>query len=418
MTISQKKYEKAIKILSSQGKFYINLGLERIQNLLSLYDNPQNKIKCIHIAGTNGKGSTCAMIASILQYAGYKTGLYTSPHLVNYTERIKINAKYISKNDFAELLFDVVMTAEKNRIHATEFEILTAMAFLYFYREKVDFAVIETGLGGRLDATNIIQKPLISVITSISLDHTDRLGNTIEEIACEKAGIIKKGVPVVTFKENLGIEIIKNKALESASELFFIDYRNTLNFNTTLKGSWQKQNMSLALKTVELLKNQGMEIPDNAIKEGLMNVQWAGRFQFIQEMNLILDGAHNPDSARVLRETLDILYPNEKRIWIYSSISTKNYPKIMETLFIEDRKSDTVILTKSAAPAAVHVQSLKKELQKSRFGGEIYFSESIKEAVEIFLNIRKDNSIGVLVGSLYSAGEFIVYFNQILKEKT
>ena len=287
-------YEKAIQILTSQGKFYINLGLDRVKNLLELYNNPQDKIKCIHVAGTNGKGSTCAMLASVLTHAGYKTGLYTSPHLVDYTERVKINGKDISKEDFADLIFDIIQTANKNNIHATEFEILTVLAFILFEQEKVNFAVIETGLGGRLDATNVVKKPLLSIITTIDLDHVDRLGETIEKISFEKAGIIKPNRPVIISKDNKGLEIIKEKTFEVCSDLILADDklfrhcerseaihqsvsnkwiassqapRNDEIYELTLKGAWQKKNLALVLKAIETLRQHGIEIPEEAVKK-------------------------------------------------------------------------------------------------------------------------------------------------------
>lgn len=187
----ENNYNKAIELLTSQGKFYINLGLDRISAVLGLLGNPQDKLKCIHVAGTNGKGSVCAIIAAILSKAGIKTGLYTSPHIFEYTERIQINGFNISKEDFAKYLFEICEIADKNNIHLTEFEILTAVMFKYFADNDVDVVVLETGLGGRFDATNVIKSNLCSIITHIDLDHTERLGNTKSKIAFEKAGIIK-----------------------------------------------------------------------------------------------------------------------------------------------------------------------------------------------------------------------------------
>ena len=200
-------YNKAINTLTSQGKFYINLGLERIEQILNLLNNPQDNLKCIHVAGTNGKGSVCAIIATVLQNNGTKVGLYTSPHIFEYTERIKINNVEISKEDFAKYVSRVCEIAD----NLTEFEILTAAAFKYFYDKKVDYVVLETGLGGRYDATNVCEDTL-SIITSISLDHTDRLGNTYEQIAYEKAGIIKENSTVITATYNNGFETIKQVA--------------------------------------------------------------------------------------------------------------------------------------------------------------------------------------------------------------
>ncbi len=206
-------YESIIKEITSQGKFYINLGLERVSQVLDILGNPQNSLKCIHVAGTNGKGSVCAMLSSILSQK-YKTGLYTSPHIFEYTERIKINGKDISQEDFAFYGQKVLETAENNNIHLTEFEILTVTAFLYFKENNIDIAIMEVGLGGRLDATNVIESPLCSVITDIDLDHTERLGDSIEKIAFEKAGIIKENCPVVIATKNKGFDTIKKIAEE------------------------------------------------------------------------------------------------------------------------------------------------------------------------------------------------------------
>lgn len=392
-------YSKALEMLTSQGKFYINLGLERVKALLDIYDNPQEKIKYIHVAGTNGKGSTCAMLASVLQQEGYKTGLYTSPHLVDYRERIKINSQDISQQEFAELIFDVIQTAEKNNIHATEFEILTIAAFIFFEREKIDFGIIETGLGGRLDATNVIKNPLVSIITSIDLDHVDRLGDTVEKIAYEKAGIIKQNTPSITLKDNNGLEVIKEKALQVNSNLILAE--KTGDYKTNLKGLWQKKNLSLVLKAVEVLREQDVLISEKALQEGLKNVSWAGRFEYIKEKNLILDGAHNPASAKLLRETLDLYYPQKDRIWIYSSINTKNYKEVMDILF---RPEDTVIFTKAHSAAAVHPDELKENL---KVDCKIYLTYNIKNAVNVYSDLITNKNIGIITGSLYTIGDFL-----------
>src|SRR5574344_261601 len=213
------KYEKAIELLTSQGKFYIDLGLERVQKFLNLIGNPEKKLKFIHVAGTNGKGSVCATLSSVLTESGYKTGLFTSPHIFDYTERFKIDNKNISKELFAKQVFEICELAEKNNIHLTEFEILTVVGLTIFAEKNVDIVVLETGLGGRFDATNVIEKNLCSVIVHIDFDHTERLGDTIEKIAFEKAGIIKKGCPVVINGNNLGFEVIKKKAEEENSKL-------------------------------------------------------------------------------------------------------------------------------------------------------------------------------------------------------
>ena len=207
-------YQEAIEKLTSSGMFYIDLGLERIESVLEKLGNPQDSLRCIHVAGTNGKGSTCAMLASILQEAGYKVGLYTSPHIYEYTERIKINGQEISKEDFANLFEEVNSIG----VHLTEFETLTVMMFLYYQRKNVEVVVLETGMGGRFDATNVIKENLCAIITQIDLDHTDKLGKTKDEIAFEKSGIIKPNCPVVT---SMGYEAIRDKADEVNAMLLF-----------------------------------------------------------------------------------------------------------------------------------------------------------------------------------------------------
>ena len=337
-------YTKSKELLTSQSKFYINLGLDRIRTLLNLIGNPQDKIKVIHIAGTNGKGSVSAILAEILKSAGYRTGLYTSPHLVEYTERIKINNNDISQEDFAFYTSEICTLAEKNNIDLTEFEILTAVCFKYFYDNKVDYAVMETGLGGRFDAVNVIKKSELSIITSISLDHTDRLGSTIEQIAFEKAGIIKDNSVVIINENNLGLEVIKKITEEKHSKLVIdkdipIQYENGCNtvvmdgksYPFSLLGLYQQKNLPLAVKGAQLLN-----IPENEIFNALKNVKWGARFEYIKEKNLIIDGAHNPDGALELKKNLDFYFKDKKKIFLYSSLNTKDYLTYAQNLFKEE----------------------------------------------------------------------------------
>lgn len=320
-----KTYNNAIDLLTSQGKFYINLGLERISAVLDLLGNPQDKLKCIHVAGTNGKGSVCAIIASILTEAGMKTGLYTSPHIFEYTERIKINGCEISKDDFAKYIFEICEIADKNVIHLTEFEILTAVMFKYFSDNNVEVVVLETGLGGRFDATNVIKSNLCSIITHIDLEHTDRLGNTRSKIAFEKAGIIKPDCPVLTCE---GYEEIKDRADECNSLFVMVaPYEDTANLS--LKGTCQQENLSLALAAVRLLFPK---IPQSVIQDGIKSVKHPCRFQ-VCDNNLIIDASHNPNGAMALRESLDFYYPDKKRCFVFGCLKNKDYKKMMEILF-------------------------------------------------------------------------------------
>ncbi len=319
------EYKKAVQLLTSQGKFYINLGLERILAVLNLLGNPQDKLKCIHVAGTNGKGSVCAIIDAILSKAGMKTGLYTSPHIFDYTERIKINGIDISQNDFAKYVLQICDLADKHNIHLTEFEILTAVMFKYFADNNVDVVVLETGLGGRFDATNVIKSNLCSVITHIDLDHTERLGNTKSKIAFEKAGIIKPDSPVFTCE---GYEEIKDKA-DQCNSLFVLVTPFEDTTNLALKGSCQQENLSLALAAVRYLFPQ---ISENTIQQALKEVKHPCRFQLCRE-DLIIDASHNPNGVMALRESLDFYYPDKKRCFVFGCLRNKDYKRMMQILF-------------------------------------------------------------------------------------
>ena len=268
------------------------------------------------------------MLDSILREAGYKTGLYTSPHILEYTERIKVCGECISKENFAKYVEKIFACG----IHLTEFEILTVMMFMYFEEQGVEIAVIETGLGGRLDATNVIKRNLCSIITHIDLDHTDRLGDTKDKIAYEKAGIIKPDCPVIT---SMGYEAIKDKADELNSMLIFVSPYVQQDFVSALalKGQHQIENLALVLTAVQYLFP---EIDDKTIIEGLKKVKNPCRFEYIKEQNLIIDASHNPNGIQALRNNLDFYYPNEERRFIFGCLKTKDYKKMMEILFRED----------------------------------------------------------------------------------
>lgn len=324
-----KNYEKAIALLTSQGKFYINLGLDRISAILDLMGNPQRKLKCIHVAGTNGKGSVCAIISTVLKEAGFKVGLFTSPHLFRYSERIQIDGKEIEEEIFAEKIFKIQELSEKNNIHLTEFEILTALMFEYFAENNVDFAVIEVGLGGKYDSTNVIENPICSVITTIDLDHTERLGNTIEKIAEEKAGIIKKDCPIVINKNNKGFEVIKSHA--ENDQLFVAN--NLMLGEMSLKGIHQQENLNLALSAILLA------VPDikiTTIQSALKHVVHHGRFEYFEDKKLLVDGAHNPNGIRALRQNLEAYFKNYKLRFIFGCLRNKDYPQMIKLLFKEN----------------------------------------------------------------------------------
>ncbi len=380
-------FDDAINLLTSQGKFYINLGLERIKKILDLSGNPQDKFKCIHVAGTNGKGSVCSILSTILKESGFKTGLFTSPHLINYTERIQINGINISQETFAKKIFEIQNLAEKNQIHLTEFEILTAVMFVYFAENNVDFAVIETGLGGRYDATNVIKKPVCSIITTIDFDHTERLGNTIEKIATEKAGIIKKDCPIVISPDNLGLETVKKIATKEQLYL-----AKTYNLGEmSLKGLHQQENLSLALSCLCSI------LPDikiATIQSAMQKIIHHGRFELFEDKNILIDGAHNPNGIKVLRKNLDTFFKDKPLRFIFGCLKNKNYEEMIELLF---KEGDEIYFNHFDYPNAASYEELSSVC---KFPSKKYIGETFA-----------DNKLTVICGSLYMIGDFLKTLN-------
>ena len=379
-------YKEAKELLTSKGKFYINLGLERISAVLELLGNPQDRLKCIHVAGTNGKGSVCAIIEAVLREAGKKTGLFTSPHLFKYTERIKINGVDISDEDFARLVFEICNTADKHNIHLTEFEILTAVAFKYFDENKVDVVVLETGLGGRFDATNVIKSNLCSIITHIDLDHIERLGNTKDKIAFEKAGIIKPNCPVVTSE---GYEAIRDAADANDSLLMMITPLEDTS-NLALKGLYQQENLSLALAAVRLVFP---EIPENIIQTALSKVKHPARFQYLADKNIIIDGAHNPNGIAALKESLDFYFPDKHRRFVFGCLKNKDHKKMVSLLF---DKNDEIYFYHFSNPNSCTVEELQSECE--------FPSKEFKSLDEFEY---RDDTLTVICGSFYMINEVI-----------
>lgn len=379
----KKTYNDAVNLLTSQGKFYINLGLDRISEILKLLGNPQDSLKCIHVAGTNGKGSVCAIIATVLDKAGIKVGLYSSPHIFNYTERIKINGVDISRDDFRDLVFEVCEIADKNGIHLTEFEVLTAVMFKYFADKNVQVVVLETGLGGRFDATNVIKSNLCAIITHIDLDHTERLGNTKSKIAFEKAGIIKPNCPVFTSE---GYEEIKDKADECNSLFAMVaPFEDTTNLS--LKGTCQQENLSLALAVVRYLFP---EIPETLIQEALKEVKHPCRFELCRD-DLIVDASHNPNGAMALRDSLDFYYPYKKRCFVFGCLRNKDYQKMMQILF---SKGDEIYFYHFNNPNSCTVEELQQACE--------FPSHKFKSLDEL----PKD-SMKIICGSFYMLNEVV-----------
>lgn len=317
----------------------VSLGLDRTRELLGLLGNPQEALRFVHVAGTNGKGSTCAFMASVLQQAGYRVGLFTSPALFCFEDRIRVNGANIPYDALSHVTEQVRAAAETMAEHPTEFELLTAVAFTYFAQQHCDIVIAEVGLGGRLDSTNVIETVEVSVITPISFDHCALLGNTLEQIAREKAGIIKPHVPVIsTPQDPEALAVLAEVAREQGTTLEVVDatqiahaaselsYRTRTNLTLGLAGSFQAQNAATALDALDVLRTHGWTISEEAIRTGLARATWPGRFERISEDPLIiLDGGHNVAGMEALGAALAETYPHHHRIVLTGVLEDKDY---------------------------------------------------------------------------------------------
>ncbi len=342
----------ALNYLNSLGAHRINLSLDRISKILEAFDSPHKKLTSIIIAGTNGKGSVAAIITSILRAAGFKVGLYTSPHIVNITERIRVNNKDIPVRDLSRLITKIKTTSSTILTEQpTYFEVLTAAAFEYFHQKGVDYAVLEVGMGGRFDATNVAN-PIISVITNVQLDHTEYLGNNIEEIAYEKAGVIKYGVPVVTGADGHALDVIRNVAKKKSASMLCLGSDFTLKSNNpaylkysgrsfnlnelklSLPGLFQIHNATLAIATIETMhEHYGVEINEKHLRAGLSSTTWEGRLETLRlNPPLILDGAHNPSAANALRSSLTHAHPDKKFLFLIGMLVEKDHENYVKEL--------------------------------------------------------------------------------------
>ncbi len=384
-------YNQAIRYIYSREKFGIKLGLKNITRLMNFLKNPQKHFKSIHVAGTNGKGSVCAFIYSILQKQGYKVGIYTSPHLIDFRERIMINGKKINKKKVTTLLTKIKPFIKEH----TFFEVVTALAFLYFKQQKVDFAIVEVGMGGRLDATNII-KPEISIITNISLEHTKYLGKTTKKITYEKAGIIKQGIDVITLKNNKGLNIIKKTCKKRQSKLHIIKIKK---IKSSLDGDFQYQNVSLALKTINLLRKKGYKINQDAIKKGLRSTKWPGRMQFISK-NILFDCAHNPTAAKTLSKEIRKLKKklNYKNIYLILGIMKDKNVKLFCKNITPITKE--IIITKPKISRSADPKVIAKYIKK-----KVTIISNVCEALEYAKIKAGKNNLIVLTGSIFTVGE-------------
>jgi len=395
-------YRQSIAYLESFKRYGIRLGLDRIRQLLSSLGDPQNNFRSIHIAGTNGKGSVAAMLSSILTRAGFKVGLYTSPHLVDYTERVRINEKDVSKAKFALAVEKVKKVIDKlPDMGLTEFEVLTAASFLLMAQEKVEIAVIEVGLGGRMDATNVIT-PILSIITNIERDHMDILGNSITKIAKEKAGIIKPGVPLVTGEKKLWrlLHYICKRQGCSMSGTGGIEVEFV-----PLPGRHQVENTRIVLKSVQVLRKLGFRISKSQLDKGLRSTRWPGRIQVVSKKPLmILDGAHNVAGANALVEYLKVYH--KKFTFIVGMQKNKEIRKFVKIL---KPLADRFIVVQSSNPFAASNKFVAGQV--AACGGKTVVAADIKRALS---SAKSCGSPVCVTGSLYLVGDVLRSTCQII----
>lgn len=400
--------EKILNRLYSYTKFGIKLGLENMEDLIKAFEYKNNKTKVIHIAGTNGKGSVASILEAVLLYKGYKVGKYTSPHLVEFNERIVINKKKISNEKIIEYFEKVEKVMTEKDIKATFFEITTMMMLLFMSEEKVDYIILETGMGGRFDATNAVQSD-ISIITNISKDHSQYLGETIKEIAFEKAGIVKKNIPVFLGSNQIELlDEVKKKTKEYNSVLN-IDYKITLNkkfetlieieketYTLPLYGKFQGENFILAKKVLNYIG-----IKNEEIKEGIKDVVWPGRFEIVSSSPLtVLDGAHNEDSSEKLKETIEEIFSKDEVVLICSMLKDKDIDRVINNF---SKFTNTVIFT--SLENSIRGMSEKEISEKGgKYFINIYEEKSVINAYEKAVSLNK--KIIVVAGSLYLVGEF------------
>ena len=395
-------------------------GLSRITELLEKLDNPQNGLKFIHVAGTNGKGSFSAMTESILRAAGYRTGLFVSPYIKHFEERICYSGVPISGEELARITAEVKPHADSMADAPTEFELITAIGLLYFKQKGCDVVVLETGMGGRLDSTNIIRDPLLTVITGIAMDHTAYLGDTIEKIAAEKAGIIKAGAPMLWGGHDAAARAVIEEAAKRAGVPFVAaadtpvtvremslsgtvaDYGSFQNVHLPLLGTYQPQNLSTVLAAIKLLRGAGLVIPDDAVYTGVANVRWRGRFEKLCAKPLILsDGAHNPQGIAAAKASIRHYFGEQKVLLLVGVMADKDYCGMVEELA---PLADEVFTLTPDNPRALSAAALADAFRTAGVQATGY--ETVAEAVAAAVNTAKRCGKPLIsLGSLYMYAE-------------
>lgn len=431
-------YQETLEYLDELNKFGTKMGLERIKRLVELLDEPHLKYKTVHITGTNGKGSTCAMVSEILRQSGIKTGLYTSPHLYSYTERIQINGVAVSEEVFANCISVVKpfveQMIEEGMESPTQFEVLTAAAFLCFALNEVEYAVIEVGLGGLLDSTNVVE-PEVSVITNVAFEHAQFCGGTLEGIAHHKAGIIKDNVPVVTDAKGMTLEILHEEAAKKNTDLFIedIDFaaeflRDEENkqvisfasqiigvateFKLNLLGIHQIRNSALAIMTAYLLANDEERITSETVKKALSCVRWPGRFEYfcVSDKQMIIDGAHNPAGISMLRQNLDRYFPVEQRVFLLGILGDKDINVMIKTLL---RPDDVVVATVPDSARSSDPSDWVSKLNVKY----VQIEKDRQQALTKAMGLTQRGAVLCMTGSLYLIGELRHEICELIKAK-
>ncbi len=410
-------YQEALNYINGTRWMGSKPGLSRTEELLERLGRPQDKLKFVHIAGTNGKGSCAAMLASILRCAGYRTGLYTSPYLFRFNERMQLNGRPIEDETLAEIVTEIRPHADAMADHPTEFELMTAAALLWYARVGADVVVLEVGLGGRLDATNVIGAPEAAVIMNIGLDHTEILGDTLEQIAAEKAGIFKPGCDAVAYQQGESVlAVLERKARETGCALHVADFsRLQPEFESlegqsflykdepyalALLGDHQLRNAAVALETVEVLRRRGWRLPREAVEHGLYAASWPARFELVsQEPPFIVDGGHNPQCAESVRANLLRYFPDKRRVLLVGVLADKDYPALFEIL---NEAADAWVCVTPESERALPAEELAAYLR--RFGKPVAVCASIPEGVETAREQAGEDGMACAVGSLYMAG--------------
>lgn len=422
-------YKEALQYINSVAWQGSRPGLERITVLMNALGNVQDHLKYVHIAGTNGKGSVSAMLSQVLTASGFRTGLFTSPYIVRFNERMQIDGVPISDEALAEIVAQMRPAADAMEDKPTEFELITAAAFLWFAREKCDIVVLETGMGGRLDATNLIKKAECTVITNIGLDHTEYLGNTIDQIAREKAGIIKPGAMVAAYdSEEAAMEVIRDVTEKQGGTLSAADfvqiislqdslegqtfrYKNSPELSMPLLGAHQLKNAAVALEVIEILRARGWNISDDALVRGFAAVRWPARFEVMSHAPLtILDGAHNPQGIECLCECIAHYLPGQRIVFLVGVLEDKDWQKMMDRL--KELPSDFVIV-QPPSPRALKSGKLAGYLADREHRTAV--EDSIETGVEgAMFWARQCKGVVVACGSLYMMGEARAYFEDFL----